>query len=812
MTFLNSLFLMALPLIAVPLLLHFLKRRERKVVAWGAMRFLNEATTESRRMRLPESLLLLLARCLLVAGLVFALARPLIHWGGGSAIADQELIVIVDDSLSTARQTTGEPVFNQIRSAAEDVIADSPANLPFQILLSSGGGRWIGDKPSTPNSSAGKLALTELASQQPTTGTGSLMRCVRQAMSAANDRETSVRPRPTQRIVIVTDGMTPAWSGTDAMALRQLQSTIEQSKLPVKIQVVEVKPPAYAFRNLSILQVQSQTDRVGVKESIRLSAEIFNTGTVDTKLCRVAWKIGDKTLGHSEVSELEPGQSTEVYWSTRFKKVGPVAIEAHLQQTSADDLPEDSVAKRVLDVVDRIPILIIDNQSQSAQADLRSQPITFLTSALGYDAEEASDEYHSIFAPTIISAAEVAGEDLSIFDAVVVVGTENDSPELSDLLMPEVRRGCGVWVMIGQDPDHTLFNANWFQNGEGLSPLPLVENLDESQLAQSQSTELAGQDSEGVEDNEIRIHPPSAEHPATRVLSDQQRIDLDQVTLQQHAFFQTLTLGDEVSVPIRSNRGEPLVIENAIGQGRVLFQSFPISLNATNWPVTNSFVVLVHEWMEYLAGPSAQTMNLTIGAPLKWRFEDRDQRPVGLVLPDGKKINLTEDAQYYGVDSTAGVFRYHSTRLPGTYVARTSVQSETPLAIPFHIPSPREELLAQPQSDELRYRLTEIGQFEIAGAAKELTASAQTFWSQQEESSSVTGGQPIWQWIVILLLGLLMLELILAGRIGHRRGAVSESAADKLNNMQQLMKTERLSSPGAGKPNNSRRAVTTKTS
>ena len=145
-------------------------------------------------------------------------------------------------------------------------------------------------------------------------------------------------------------------------------------------------------------------------------------------MCRVAWKIGDKTLGHSEVSELEPGQSTEVYWSTRFKKVGPVAIEAHLQQTSADDLPEDSVAKRVLDVVDRIPILIIDNQSQSAQADLRSQPITFLTSALGYDAEEASDEYHSIFAPTIISAAEVAGEDLSIFDAMVVVGTENDSP------------------------------------------------------------------------------------------------------------------------------------------------------------------------------------------------------------------------------------------------------------------------------------------------------------------------------------------------------------------------------------------------
>ena len=802
MTFLNSLFLLALPLIAVPLVLHFLKRRERKVVQWGAMRFLHEAKTDSRRMRFPESLLLLLARCLLVAGLVFALARPLINWGGGSAVTDRELIVIVDDSLSTARRTDGEPVFNQIRSAAEQVISDSPTNLPFQILLASGGGRWLGDQPNTPNSSEGKAALAELAKQQPTSGTGSLMASVRKAMSAANDRETSVRPRPTQRIVVVTDGMTPAWSGTDVMTLKQLQSTIEQSKLPVKIQVVEVESSIGRYENLSIVQVKSESDRVGVKESIRLSAEVRNTGTVDTKPCRIAWKIGDKTVGHSEVSDLLPGQSTEVYWSTRIKKVGPVAIEAHLQQASDDDLPEDSVAKRVLDVVERIPILIIDNQSLSAEADLKSQPITFLTSALGYDAEEAGDEYHSIFAPTIVSAAEVASEDLSAFDAMVVVGTKNDTPELADLLMPEVRRGCGVWIMIDSEPDQTLFNANWFQDGESLSPLPLVENPDDLQR-----DDFVDMEPDGDENSEVRIHPPSNRHPATRVLSDQQRIDLDQVTLEQHAFFQPLTIGDEVSVPLRSNRGEPLVIENSIGRGRVLVQSFPISLNATNWPVTNSFVVMVHEWMEYLAGPSARTMNLTIGAPLKWRFDEREQRPVGLEMPDGTKLNLDEDAKRYGVDQAAGVFHFHATRLPGTYVARTSAQSENPMTIPFYIPPSREELLAQPQSDEQRERLKEVGQFDIADSSNELTASAQTFWSQQEETSSVTGGQPIWQWIVLALLGLLMLELLLAGRIGKRRGAVSESATQRLSNMQQLMGKPGSKASGSKGKQNSKKPV-----
>ena len=172
MTFLNSLFLFALPLIAVPLLLHFFKRREKKVVHWGAMQFLQDAATESRRIKLPESLLLLLARCLIIAGLVFALARPLLQWGSSGSIADRELIVIVDDSLSTARRVAGDPVFHQIRDAAEEVISQSPTRLPFQVMLASGGGRWIGNQPQAADTESAKLALAELAKQRPTSGHG----------------------------------------------------------------------------------------------------------------------------------------------------------------------------------------------------------------------------------------------------------------------------------------------------------------------------------------------------------------------------------------------------------------------------------------------------------------------------------------------------------------------------------------------------------------------------------------------------------------------------------------------------------------
>jgi len=263
--------------------------------------------------------------------------------------------------------------------------------------------------------------------------------------------------------------------------------------------------------------------------------------------------------------------------------------------------------------------------------------------------------------------------------------------------------------------------------------------------------------------------------------------DLDQVVLQKHAFFQPLLLGDEVSIPLQSNRGEPLVVENSIGQGRVLVQSFPLSLDTTNWPATNSFVVMVHEWVEYLAQPSAKSFNLAAGSPLVWDYADRNERPALLSFPDGTKIDLTENAEAYGLDRSAGTFRYFATQLPGLYQTKSSASANTVLEVPFYIPPAQEELLATPLSDENRSQLEDIGGFDLATASEDLNTKAQTFWSQQDASSATSGGQPVWPWIVLALLGLVLLELLLAGRIGRHRSGNVNSASQQLNAMHQSL-------------------------
>ena len=70
MSFLSSLFLWALPLAAVPVVIHLLHRRRRQVVQWGAMQLLLESVPTKRRIWHVNDFLLMLVRTLAVVAIV----------------------------------------------------------------------------------------------------------------------------------------------------------------------------------------------------------------------------------------------------------------------------------------------------------------------------------------------------------------------------------------------------------------------------------------------------------------------------------------------------------------------------------------------------------------------------------------------------------------------------------------------------------------------------------------------------------------------------------------------------------------------
>src|SRR6185436_14676123 len=78
MGFLNPLLLFGLAAVSVPIIIHLLNRRKFQRIVWAATRFIQTSVEKNqKRMRL-EDMILLALRCLLLALLALALARPAI--------------------------------------------------------------------------------------------------------------------------------------------------------------------------------------------------------------------------------------------------------------------------------------------------------------------------------------------------------------------------------------------------------------------------------------------------------------------------------------------------------------------------------------------------------------------------------------------------------------------------------------------------------------------------------------------------------------------------------------------------------------
>ena len=106
--------------ISIPIIIHLLMRRRRKPVKWAAMRFLLEAYRQQRRRMRLEQLLLLAARCLLIALAGLAIARPLLGsagvLGGRGAVT---LYVLIDNGLAaSATESGGKSALEQHKARA----------------------------------------------------------------------------------------------------------------------------------------------------------------------------------------------------------------------------------------------------------------------------------------------------------------------------------------------------------------------------------------------------------------------------------------------------------------------------------------------------------------------------------------------------------------------------------------------------------------------------------------------------------------------------------------------------------------------
>lgn len=135
MAFLFPGFLFALFSLSIPILIHLFNFRRYKTVFFTNVRFLKEVKEETRSRNRLKHLLILLARLLALAALIFAFAQPFLPAQSGNQVAGIRAISIyVDNSFSMDAIGKNGPLLEDARNKAREIASSFSASDRFQLL------------------------------------------------------------------------------------------------------------------------------------------------------------------------------------------------------------------------------------------------------------------------------------------------------------------------------------------------------------------------------------------------------------------------------------------------------------------------------------------------------------------------------------------------------------------------------------------------------------------------------------------------------------------------------------------------------
>ncbi len=160
--------LAALPIISLPILIHLINQRRFQTIRWAAMLFLLAANRMSRGYARLRQWLIMLFRMLAIAGLIFAVSRPLASgWLGLTAGGRADTTIILLDRSPSMRQQSSGAVGSKLETGRQQLV---------QTLNTLGSARWvlIESTTNTPRELESPDALLRLPAAEPTSASADL--------------------------------------------------------------------------------------------------------------------------------------------------------------------------------------------------------------------------------------------------------------------------------------------------------------------------------------------------------------------------------------------------------------------------------------------------------------------------------------------------------------------------------------------------------------------------------------------------------------------------------------------------------------
>jgi hypothetical protein len=270
MTFLQPLLLAAIPLITLPIIIHLINQRRYQTIRWAAMIFLLAANRMSRGYAKLRQWLILLFRMLAIAGLVFAVSRPLISgWLGRVAGGRPDTTIILLDRSPSMRQQSPGTVISKLDAGRQQLA---------RTLAVLGSGRWVLIESTTnvAQEIESPGALLKLAEAESASTSADLPAM----LEAARDYIRANRPGRTE-IWICSDLRQNDWSADSARWQALRDSFLE---FPQGIRLHLLAYADVAGGNVAVQVTNVRRQQTADNAELLISLKLLREGGADAKL------------------------------------------------------------------------------------------------------------------------------------------------------------------------------------------------------------------------------------------------------------------------------------------------------------------------------------------------------------------------------------------------------------------------------------------------------------------------------------------------------------------------------------------------
>jgi hypothetical protein len=620
MSFLNPIMLAGLAAISVPIIIHLLNRRKFHKVVWAAMRFLQNAVEQNQRRMRIEDMILLALRCLLLALLALALARPAILSNATDVFGQSKVtgVIILDNSQSMGMSDGSGTRFEKAKQAAEGALDSMPAGSATAVLFASDIVQGAIPEPTFDLNLARKALreapLTDRASD--------VFPALQKAIDTLKDRLALRR-----EIYLVTDGQAAGWR-----QLTEIQRALERSRSEIKTSVILVNE--HEEKNLGVSDLRLASGLSPVNQPLRFEAKVTNFGKEETRNARVSLSIdGEQPTDEFTIDALPAGATRSVTMFTKLRAEGFHSIAARIAE---DRLPADDLRTVAVRAIKEVKVLLVDGEPGN---EPRESEVFFLQNALVPVPSEARADY--FIKASVITGPELSQARLDDFDCVILANVPDFSDATIKAMENYLRRGGGLMIFPGARVNERFYNEQLFKRSK-LLPAELG-------VARGQADQ---------DEKFFTFQEKNYEHPIVTIWNDP-----GSGKLASARFFRTYELkpgvlakeqgGKEAgqnsppspfsSVPLRADKAEdagfpqivlkyadgtPAVMERAWGLGRVVLFSSTADTAWNDLPVRLAFVPLLHRTLGGIVSRQDEGLNVRVGEKFARRvapeFLDKD--------------------------------------------------------------------------------------------------------------------------------------------------------------------------------------------